>query len=144
MLLKLRHDSAPPSVNRAWRNFRGRMVRSAEFKNWEKAAIASFQRSAAGERLPEWCYWAVDIHMPRRQYRSDLDNGNKAVCDAIVRAGLSPDDRYIVDVRSRFWGGNYLLVYVRNERLDQWQDVMNPSPAILRKMQRCQNLTLPV
>jgi Holliday junction resolvase RusA-like endonuclease len=144
MLLKLRHSEAPLSVNRAWRKFRGHMVRSPEFKNWEASAVANFQQSAAGARLPEWCYWAVDIYIPRRQYRSDIDNGAKAVIDAIVRAGLTPDDRYVVDSRLRFWGGNYLLVYVKDERLDTWLDVMNPSPAILRKMRKSQTLSLPV
>jgi hypothetical protein len=117
------------------------MVRSPDFKAWEATAIKSFQRST-NERLPEWCYWATEIYIPRSQCGFDLDNTIKAVHDAIVRAELAPDDRYIVKFTPQFWAGDYLLVYVKEESLEKWQNIMKPSREILRKMQKCQTSRL--
>lgn len=119
------------------------MTRSAEYKAWEKLAIEAFEKHAA-DRLPDLCYWRTEIYIPRNESRFDLDNMIKPVHDAIVRAKLTPDDRYLVKTTVSFWEGSHLLIYVHHERLDLWQRIMKPSVQILRRMQKALNLTLPI
>ena len=123
--------------------FRGHMTRSAEYKQWEKQAIAAFEKHQP-DRLPDLCYWRTEIYIPRTESRFDLDNMIKPVHDAIVRAGITPDDRYLVKTAVSFWEGSHLLIYVHHERLDLWQKIMKPSATILRRMRKALNLTLPV
>lgn len=134
-MLTFRLDDPPPSVNRAWRMFRGRMVRSPEFKAWEKVAILhlTMQARKVG-RLPELCYWRTEIHVPRSKSRADIDNFCKAIHDALVRAGITPDDRYLVKTTIGFWTGDYLIVNVKHERLDEWLPIMAPSREVLKRL----------
>lgn len=132
--LKLRLSDPPPSVNRAWRMFRGHMVRSAEFKKWEAAAIAVFQKQADGAKLPAWCYWRTDIAVPRSKTSVDADNFGKAVHDALKKSGITPDDFYLVDTRTRYWAGDYLLITVSEGDINEWLKIMNPSREIAKKL----------
>jgi Holliday junction resolvase RusA-like endonuclease len=148
-MLKLRLKLSPPSANRAWRLRQGKggkrahMSRSDEFRDWEKLAIEEFKKHAA-DRLPDLCYWRTEIFIPRRQSRFDLDNTAKPIHDAIVRANIAPDDRYLVKFSAQFWAGDHLLIYVHEERLTLWQKIMKPSVAIIRRMERALTSTLNV
>jgi Holliday junction resolvase RusA-like endonuclease len=132
--LKLRLNDPPPSVNQAWRMFRGHMVRSAEFKNWEKAAIVEAQKQVDGAKLPTWCYWRTDIAIPRSKTRIDADNAGKAIHDALKKSGLTPDDFYLVDTRARYWAGDYLLITIHEAETEEWLKVMAPCREIAKKI----------
>jgi Holliday junction resolvase RusA-like endonuclease len=130
----LRCSQAPPSVNRAWRMFRGRMTRSAEFRAWEKLALKEF--GAVKSDLPALCYWSTVIFVPVIQHRPDLDNMTKACHDAIVRANLAPDDFYLVQTRLQYWAGNYLIIHLSEEPLEKWQAILKTTTTTARKMRQ--------
>lgn len=134
--LKLRLPDPPPSVNRAWRMFRGHMVRSDTFKRWEANALYVFHGQVDGEKLPAWCYWRADIAIPRSKVSGDIDNLAKGLLDAVVRAGLTPDDRYVVDLRLRFWAGDHVIINLSEAETELWLKEMNASPATRKKMRQ--------
>ncbi len=88
----------PPSVNRYWRTFQGRMLISAEGRTYRKdvADQVLIQRGAkhyAGKMRVEIEAWRPDNR------RRDLDNLLKAVLDSCTHAGVWEDDSNIVDLR---------------------------------------------
>lgn len=88
----------PPSVNRYWRTFQGRMIISAEGRSYRKAVADQvlIQRGAKhyeGKMRVEIQAWRPDNR------RRDLDNLLKAVLDACTHAGVWVDDSNIVDLR---------------------------------------------
>lgn len=88
----------PPSVNRYWRTFQGRMIISAEGRSYRKAVADQvlIQRGAKhyeGKMKVEIQAWRPDNR------RRDLDNLLKAVLDACTHAGVWVDDSNIVDLR---------------------------------------------
>lgn len=88
----------PPSVNRYWRTFQGRMIISAEGRSYRKAVADKvlIQRGAKhyeGKMKVEIQAWRPDNR------RRDLDNLLKAVLDACTHAGVWVDDSNIVDLR---------------------------------------------
>lgn len=90
----------PPSVNRLWRQWRGRTLLSAQGRAYrtsvaEAALLARPARFGAAElRL------GIEAYMPDAR-RRDLDNLIKAAQDALQAAGLFDDDSQIVDLRIR-------------------------------------------
>lgn len=84
----------PPSANRYWRNFRGRMVRSRE----ATAYIAEVQGIMRG-RLPETGDVALDLEVVRPRRSGDLDNSLKVVLDSL-RGSLYVDDRQVVELHA--------------------------------------------
>lgn len=139
MLKAFRIDEPPPSVNRAWRKYRNTMVRSEEFKSWETLALIQINVQAAGWKLPDPYYFSTQIHVPKSKTKADLDNCFKAIHDALKKSGVTPDDRYLVKTSAAFWGGDYLLVYVRKERLSLWQSVMKTSNSLIQRMAKSGN-----
>ena len=88
----------PPSVNRYWRTFQGRMIISAEGRSYRKAVADQvlIQRGAkhyAGKMRVE-----IEEYRPDNR-RRDLDNLLKAVLDSLTHAGVWDDDGLIVDLR---------------------------------------------
>lgn len=90
----------PPSVNRIWRQWKGRTLLSREGRAYrdEVARAWLMERVQGFGRSP----LAVDVwaYMPDAR-RRDLDNLNKAALDALQRAGVFADDSQIVDLRIR-------------------------------------------
>jgi crossover junction endodeoxyribonuclease RusA len=87
----------PPSTNRYWRTFQGRMIISAEGRSYRKAVADQvlIQRGAkhyAGKMKVEIEAWRPDNR------RRDLDNLLKAALDACTHAGVWEDDSNIVDL----------------------------------------------
>lgn len=94
----------PPSVNRYWRTFQGRMIISAEGRSYRKAVADQvlIQRGAkhyAGKMKVEIEAWRPD------KRKRDLDNLLKAVLDACTHSGVWEDDSNIVDLRI-YWAKN--------------------------------------
>lgn len=138
MTIVLRHSTPPPSVNRAWRMFRGHMVKSKEFKDWDKAAVQSFQASLrkTDERLPTLCYWSTKIFVPVIANRPDIDNVVKAVHDTIRREKIAPDDYYLVKTSLEYWPGDYLIIHLSEEPLEKWQAILKTTTDTARKMKK--------
>jgi crossover junction endodeoxyribonuclease RusA len=87
----------PPSTNRYWRTFQGRMIISAEGRSYRKAVADQvlIQRGAkhyAGKMKVEIEAWRPDNR------RRDLDNLLKAALDGCTHAGVWEDDSNIVDL----------------------------------------------
>jgi len=87
----------PPSVNRYWRTFQGRMIISAEGRAYRKAVADQvlIQRGAkhyAGKMKVEIEAWRPDNR------RRDLDNLLKAALDGCTHAGVWEDDSNIIDL----------------------------------------------
>jgi crossover junction endodeoxyribonuclease RusA len=107
----------PPSVNRYWRAFKGRVIISAEGRAYRKAVADQvlIQRDAkhyGGKMKVEIEAWRPDNR------RRDLDNLLKATLDACTHAGVWEDDANILDLRI-YWAqkkGGFLRVQV--EKID--------------------------
>lgn len=89
----------PPSVNRMWRTFRGRMLLSAEGRKYRTAAVAAAlqAREAFGCTPVEV---AIAAWLPDNR-RRDADNLFKAPLDALVHAGVIDDDAQILALSIR-------------------------------------------
>lgn len=89
----------PPSVNRYWRNVRGRTLVSSEGRRYRAAvAVACHQAGVDGLRLGGSLAVEISAHAPDRR-RRDLDNLGKALLDAVVAARVILDDGFIDDLR---------------------------------------------
>jgi crossover junction endodeoxyribonuclease RusA len=88
----------PPSVNKYWRTFQGRMIISAEGRSYRKAVADQvlIQRGAKNY-TGELCV-QIEAFRPDKR-RRDLDNLLKAVLDGCTHAGVWEDDSNIVDLR---------------------------------------------
>lgn len=106
----------PPSVNRYWRTFRGRMIISAEGRAYrvavaEQVAAQGAAMHYAGKLVVEIEAWRPDNR------RRDLDNLFKAALDGCTHAGVWADDSNIVDLRI-YWAesiGGMLKIKVREK-----------------------------
>lgn len=89
----------PPSLNRYYRTFRGRILIAADGRAYRTAvarhvALQCIGREPLADRL------AVEIALaPPDRRRRDLDNTLKALLDACTHAGLWRDDELIDDLR---------------------------------------------
>ena len=70
----------PPSANRYWRMFRGRMVTSSEAKNY-KALVAALLHGHQVEPLDGPVCVSISVYRARRA--GDLDNFQKVLLDAL-------------------------------------------------------------
>lgn len=80
----------PPSVNRYWRNMRGRMVISAEGREYQRKIALTAPGTPRTERLAV----EIDVFPPDLRER-DLDNILKALLDAFQAAGHYEKDEQI-------------------------------------------------
>ena len=88
----------PPSVNKYWRTFQGRMIISAEGRSYRKAvADQVLIQSGANHYTGKLCV-EIEAYRPDNR-RRDLDNLLKAVLDGCTHAGVWEDDSNIVDLR---------------------------------------------
>lgn len=88
----------PPSVNRYWRTFRGRMLISADGRTYRQAAVGA---ALAGDRFgTAKVRVSIDAWLPDNR-RRDVDNLLKAPLDALCHAGVYDDDSQIVELSIR-------------------------------------------
>lgn len=71
----------PPSANRYWRNFRGRMVVSDEARRYKTSAAILARMAGVKEMLTETV--SVRIHGYRPRESGDIDNRLKILLDAL-------------------------------------------------------------
>jgi crossover junction endodeoxyribonuclease RusA len=85
----------PPSVNTYYRNFHGRMVLSAQGREY-KVKVADYLIESDAPKLGDAKLKITMVLRPRDKRKIDIDNRIKAVLDSLQDAGLFDDD-YQVD-----------------------------------------------
>jgi crossover junction endodeoxyribonuclease RusA len=88
----------PPSVNRYWRTFQGRMIISAEGRSYRKAVADQVLIQRGAKHYAGKLRVNIEAFRPDNR-RRDLDNLLKAVLDGCTHAGVWEDDSNIVDLR---------------------------------------------
>jgi crossover junction endodeoxyribonuclease RusA len=88
----------PPSVNRYWRTFQGRMIISAEGRSYRKAVADQVLIQRGAKHYAGKLRVNIEAFRPDNR-RRDLDNLLKAVLDGCTHAGVWEDDGNIVDLR---------------------------------------------
>lgn len=130
---RLEISTPPPSVNAMWRAVKGRNILSEAGRLWKEQAATELMNQK-GLRGP--CYWRADILIPASKTKSDLDNLMKGTLDALHESGKAPDDRYLVDLRIRFHGGDTVKIAIQMESLETWANIKKASKALIRKLAR--------
>jgi len=88
----------PPSVNKYWRTFQGRMIISAEGRSYRKAVAEQVLIQRGAKHYTGKLCVVIEAFRPDNR-RRDLDNLLKAVLDGCTHAGVWEDDSNIVDLR---------------------------------------------
>ena len=88
----------PPSVNKYWRTFQGRMIISAEGRSYRKAVADQVLIQRGAKHYAGKLCVVIEAFKPDNR-RRDLDNLLKAVLDGCTHAGVWEDDSNIVDLR---------------------------------------------
>ena len=127
-------DEPPPSVNQAWRHWKGRVVRSAEFQAWETSAWWQVKQQAGRFKLPDPAYWGTMLYVPRSKTRVDVDNVSKATHDMLKKTGIVPDDRFLVYTSSVYCTDNRFRIDITHAPLDVWIPIMNPSRDVEKRL----------
>jgi crossover junction endodeoxyribonuclease RusA len=86
----------PPSVNRYYRNVRGKTLISAEGRAYRLAVLDLLGGQV--ETLTGRVAVTVHCHVPDKR-RRDLDNLGKCLFDSLTHAGVWEDDSQIDDMR---------------------------------------------
>ncbi len=88
----------PPSVNRIWRNLKGRTVISREYREWKSFACDTMMTQRLFEAPPEWLSGRLSVHIvayPPDARKRDLDNILKSLLDALAHAKVYQDDSQV-------------------------------------------------
>ena len=88
----------PPSVNKYWRTFQGRMIISAEGRAYRKAVADQVLIQRGAKHYAGKLRVVIEAYRPDNR-RRDLDNLLKAVLDGCTHAGVWEDDSNVVDLR---------------------------------------------
>jgi Holliday junction resolvase RusA-like endonuclease len=130
----------PPSVNNATVPIRRKLksgafeivkVSSKDYAAW--MTHAQYQlNSQTG--LPDECYWRADIMVPAAKTAADLDNMAKGIFDALHKSKKSPDDRYLVDLRLRWWEGDHVAILLAEEDATKWGPIRAASEKLIAKL----------
>lgn len=104
----------PPSVNTYWRTFQGRMIISANGRQYRKDVADQVLIQRGAKHIAGKVRVVIEAWRPDNR-RRDLDNLLKAVLDGCTHAGVWEDDSNIVDLRI-YWApdiGGMLKVHVQ-------------------------------
>ena len=83
----------PPSANRYWRSYKGRVIVSAPAMEYRRVVASMVSKDAvfnATDRVT-----ALLATYPPDRRKRDLDNVLKVIFDALEKAGVYPDDNQI-------------------------------------------------
>lgn len=83
----------PPSANRLWRNWRGRMVLSTEGRSYKQGVKLRALTQGCLRPLEGPVVVFVTAYRPRRN--GDLDNALKALLDALKGVAFVDDDQVV-------------------------------------------------
>ena len=81
----------PPSANRLWRVYRGRMVTSATYATWKTTAGLILNVAAAGKSIPGPYALTIRVGVLKGR-RLDLDNYLKPLNDLLQSCGAVRND----------------------------------------------------
>lgn len=104
----------PPSLNKYWRTFKGRMIISAKGRDYREAVIEQIKLQGGAYGYKGKLVVEIEAYRPDKR-RRDLDNLLKAALDGCTHAGVWEDDSNIVDLRI-YWAdtiGGMIKVHVR-------------------------------
>lgn len=92
---------APPSVNRFWRAFGGRVILSEVGRAWKKAALAAYSEKIDQNFLPwgEPPYAVSLTFRPDSRRAQDVDNRVKPTLDMLQALNIIANDSEITDLR---------------------------------------------
>lgn len=99
----------PPSVNRLYRTFRGRVLLSKDGREWYARNLTLVQKQRAGAVFSGRLSVSLEIYPPDKR-RRDVDNLLKVTFDVLTKAEVWVDDslvdelylkRFQVDYRPR-------------------------------------------
>ena len=91
----------PPSTNRIWRNYKGRTVKSAEYRDWLKSAqwqfLETLDTNRPSEPLSGPVALSIAMHSSedQRTWKRDLDSVIKPIGDVLEYVGLVLDDNQV-------------------------------------------------
>lgn len=88
----------PPSANRYWRNWQGRMVKSTEARNYQ-AAVGN---QSLAEKWDKFQHQRVKVFIeafPPDKRKRDLDNVQKVTLDSFEYSGVFFNDEQVDDLR---------------------------------------------
>lgn len=90
----------PPSLNRYYRTFQGRVLIAKDGREYRKqvAAMLHDRCGAKPEPLRGALQCSLEAYMPDNR-RRDLDNLLKAMLDALTHGGVWEDDSQVEDLR---------------------------------------------
>lgn len=89
----------PPSANRYWRNFRGRMVVSAEAKAYKEQA--AWLAKVGGYTMLDGAL-SLSVEVYRQRKAGDLDNFLKILADSL-QGIIYANDSQIVEIHARLF-----------------------------------------
>ena len=90
-----------PSVNRVWRNVKGRTILSAEGRSYREAVgMLCLASKITGKRILGRLSVKILVNPPDRR-RRDIDNFTKVPLDALTHAGVWMDDSQIDELYVR-------------------------------------------
>ena len=94
----------PPTINTAFAtDFKTRRrYKTPKYSAWIAEALAELQEQEIKRFDGDYC---VEIYIPLKFRRSnaDIDNMVKPTLDLLVKAGATPDDRYLYGVTIRYF-----------------------------------------
>jgi crossover junction endodeoxyribonuclease RusA len=90
----------PPSINRYWKQRRGRVVKSDEGRRYCTLAAWAARDARVGEPMEGEVRVLFSVFPPDRRKR-DLDNLHKVLLDALEAGGVFRDDTQVAELETR-------------------------------------------
>ena len=136
MIFNLTLTSPPPSVNATTKIGNGKSgksekISSNEYKAWRSEQYWHLHKQFG---FSEDCYWRADVLVPGHRSGADLDNLAKGIFDAMGEAKKTPDDRYLVDFRFRWYAGDVVKIKIKMERVEPWATIRRASKSLAKKL----------
>jgi len=108
----------PPSTNRLWRQFRGRTIKSAVYRDWIKEAALRVGVVETIRGPFEVTFHAVRPDLRRR----DLDNLTKASMDCLTQCKVIEDDSLCQSLTIKWMPGT-----IKGGKLTAWVRAIDQS-----------------
>jgi len=86
--------TVPPSVNSAYRAFKGRVIMSKPARLWYANAIPNLFIQKNHATITQDIFLSIKIS-PKTRVKQDIDNRNKCIFDALTKAGIIQDDSQV-------------------------------------------------
>ena len=82
----------PPSANACWRQFKGRTILSAKYREWRKDNIHKANHGKEIESFPYPVVINITVRPGKGWRKCDLDNRIKPILDQMQHCGYLKDD----------------------------------------------------